>query len=324
MSSETITVDQVLALLSKTQTIALCGHINPDGDAIGSLLALEAFLKARGHQVTKLLAQGSQPPDLYSFFEDYDFVAAVDYDAVPDLFIAVDTPNKERLGDAIPVFERSAKNLCIDHHPDYTGYASLYFGDAKAAATGLIVWGLITASDTPATAAMAKGCYVALITDTGRFSFQNTNAEVFCAACEMIGVGLNPSELSGLVYESQSLASLKLNARLVSRIEFAFDERLVLSWVSEEDFSELGASRDEAEGMPTLLRSIKGIEVAVLLRAEKDLVRVNLRAKGAADVGEFARRHGGGGHKAAAGFTLKTSLDEAKALVLEAADSLLK
>jgi len=319
---ESITVDELLSLLSEPQTVALCGHINPDGDAIGSLLALGAFLKARGHQVSRLLAGKTQAPELYSFLNDYEFVLAEQYDETPDLFIAVDTPNKERLGDAVPVFERALKTLCIDHHPDYTGFTDLYMGDAEASATGLIIWNLIMASDTPVTSDMAEACYIALITDTGRFSFQNTNAEAFSAAKEMVAAGVDPSKMSSLVFDSQSLGLLKLNARLISRMEFAFGGKLVLSWVTEEDFAELGASREDVEGMPTLLRSVKGCEVAVLLRVEEDRVRVNLRAKGSADVGELARRYGGGGHRAAAGFTLKTSLDEVKALVIQEANNL--
>ena len=323
MSSGTATSDEILSLLRTPLEIALCGHVNPDGDALGSALALGVFLRAQGHRVTNLLAKGKNAPELYAFFENYDFMPAAEYDLVPDLFIAVDVPNKERLGDAIPIFDRSVKTLVIDHHPDYSGFGDLYYGDPSASATGILVWRLVLASNIPASYEMAEYCYVALITDTGRFSFQNTTAEAFRAAGEMVALGVDPSKASRLVFDSLPMGSLKLYSRLISRITYAAEGRVVYSWVTEDDFEELGVSRDDTEGLPTILRSVKGIEVAVLLREEDSKVRVNLRAKGTCDVGEFARRFGGGGHVAAAGFTLEASLEEAKALVIKEANYLI-
>jgi phosphoesterase RecJ-like protein len=169
MNTESLTVDETLALLAEPREVAVCGHVNPDGDSLGSALALAALLRAKGHRVTQLLANGTKAPELYGFFEDYNFTPAAEYTASPELFIAVDLPNKDRLGDARAVFDRAADTLVIDHHPDYTGFAHHYHGDVRASATGLIVWGLITASDIPLTPQIAQYCYVALITDTGRF-----------------------------------------------------------------------------------------------------------------------------------------------------------
>jgi phosphoesterase RecJ-like protein len=322
MSTESLTTGEALAYLDTPRTVAICGHVNPDGDSLGSALALAALLRAKGHRVTLLLAKGRTAPELYGFLRGYDFVPAADYTEVPELFIAVDLPNGERLGDAQAVFERAGDTLVIDHHPDYTGFAKHYLGDTAASATGLIVWRLITASSVPITREMAEYCYVALITDTGRFSFQNTTAEAFAAASGMIAAGVDPADVSTRVYDSKSLASLRLDARLISRIGYAADGRVAWSWVTEDDFRELEVARDETEGLPTILRSVKGTEVAILLREESGRVRVNLRAKTGCDVGEFARRFDGGGHKAAAGFTLEATLEEAKALILNEADFL--
>jgi phosphoesterase RecJ-like protein len=322
MNAESLTVDETLAFLAEPREVAICGHMNPDGDSLGSVLALAALLRAKGHTVTKLLAKGTVAPELYGFFQDYEFTPAADYAISPDLFIAVDLPNKDRLGDARAVFDRAADTLVIDHHPDYTGFARHYLGNVCASATGLIIWRLITTSGIPITAEIARYCYVALITDTGRFSFQNTTAGAFTAAGEMIAAGVDPADVSMKVYDSKSLASLQLDMRLISRIGYAANGRVVYSWVTEDDFRELGVSRDETEGLPTILRSVKGTEVAILLREEGGRTRVNLRAKAACDVGEFARRFDGGGHKAAAGFTLDVSLDEAKALIFRETDFL--
>jgi phosphoesterase RecJ-like protein len=326
MSTGDLTVDEALSFLSEPRELVICGHVNPDGDSLGSALAMSALLEAMGHRVTKLLAKGHTAPPLYQFLHNYDFISVADYLAHnatgPDLFIAVDLPNRERLGEASAIYDRALDTLVIDHHPDYSGFANHYLGDTTASATGLIVWRLITASGRPITREMAEYCYVSLITDTGRFSFQNTTAEAFSAASEMIAAGVDPADVSKKVYDSKSLAALQLDARLIARIGYAGGGRVVYSWVTEDDFRELGVSRDETEGLPTILRSVRGTEVAILLREEDGRIRVNLRAKANCDVGEFARRFDGGGHRAAAGFTLETTLDEAKALILQEADFL--
>lgn len=322
MSDTNMTLEETLVFLSEPRTVAICGHVNPDGDALGSLQALAALLRAQGHRVTSLLANGTEGPKVYAFFENYEFTSAAVYTETPDLFIVVDSPNKDRLGDAKAVFDRAPDTLVIDHHPDYDGFANHYLGDSDAAATGLIIWNLIRASGVVPTREMAEYCYVALITDTGRFAFQNTNAEAFAGAGEMIACGVNPSDVSTRVYDSKSLAALTIEARLISRIAYAADGRVVYSWIGEKDFAELAVSRDETEALPSILRSIEGTDVAILLREEEGHVRVNLRAKNSCDVGEFARRFNGGGHKGAAGFTLEMPLDDARVKILKEAEHL--
>jgi phosphoesterase RecJ-like protein len=135
----------------------------------------------------------------------------------------------------------------------------------------------------------------------------------------MVALGVNPALASTQVYDSRSVGALELDSRLISRIAFAGNGRVVYSWVTEKDFEELNISRDETEGLPSILRSVEGTEVAILLREEKGRIRVNLRAKGECDVGAFAQRFDGGGHKAAAGFTMHSSLKEAEELILKAA-----
>ncbi|MDR0347138.1 MAG: bifunctional oligoribonuclease/PAP phosphatase NrnA [Coriobacteriales bacterium] len=323
MSMEKLATAEALAFLSQPRTVAICGHVNPDGDSLGSALALAALLRAKGSTVTTLLAQDSRPPELYEFLTGYDFVPAALYRDTPELFIAVDLPNPERLGDALAVFERAGDTFAIDHHPDYTGFCHHYYGTTEAAATGLLIWELIRESGIEISREIAEYCYVALVTDTGRFSFQNTTARSLTAAGEMVMAGVDPAGMNMKIYDSRSLAALMLDARLISRITFSSDKCVVYSWVTEEDFKELGLSRDETEGLPTILRSVREADVAILLREESGQVRVNLRAKTGKDVGEFARRFNGGGHKAAAGFTLKMTLDEARALILGKAENLL-
>ncbi|MDR3052541.1 MAG: bifunctional oligoribonuclease/PAP phosphatase NrnA [Coriobacteriales bacterium] len=310
-AQQSISLERLLSLFEGKQSIAICGHVNPDGDALGSGLALASLLRAQGHEVACLLAQDRPAPKLYRFLEGYDFLPAQLYTENPDLFVAVDSPNLDRLGDARAVFERAKHTLVIDHHPDYSGYADEYYGGSDAPATGLLVWRILKASGVEISKAMADYCYIALMTDTGRFSYQNTNQESFVAAAQMLACGVQPFALSSLVYESKSYASTQLEARLIERIRFAHEGRVAYGWVTESDFDDLGINRDETEGLPSIIRSLKGVEVAALLRYEEGKVRVNLRSKNACDVGAIARAFGGGGHRAASGFTIDTSLEEA-------------
>jgi phosphoesterase RecJ-like protein len=158
---------------------------------------------------------------------------------------------------------------------------------------------------------MASACYVGLMTDTGRFSYQNTNDQAFIDAAQMLTTGIDATEISQLVYENKPLAALLMEARLIERVQFACDGRVAYSWINEQDFADLGISRDDTEGLPSILRSIQGVNVAALLREEQGSVRVNLRSRHGRDVGILARRFAGGGHLAAAGLTLQGTLQEA-------------
>ena len=319
---KTVTMEEVLSILDKAKTVAICSHVNPDGDALGSSLALATLLRARGCEVTCLLAQEQPAPGLYAFLDDYSFVSASSYTETPDLFIALDVPKAARLGGGNAVLERSPHSLCIDHHPDYDGFSESYFGNSSAAATSSIVWSIIKASGVPVTKAMADFCYIGLMTDTGCFSFQNTDEQAFRDAADMVAHGVDPSFLSMMVYESKSMNLLELESRLINRIRFSPNKMIVYSWVNEQDFRELGISRDDTEGLPTILRSIAGAEVSLLLRQEKGSVRANMRSRGSLDVGALARSFGGGGHKAASGATFKSSLDETIKTLLAAIENL--
>jgi phosphoesterase RecJ-like protein len=308
--TQNLTVDGVLALLEDVRTVAVCGHVNPDGDSVGSALALVEMLRLRGIEATSLLAKDQEPPGLYAILDDYHFMPAAQYTVTPDLFIAVDSPNEGRLGDAHAVLQRATTSLIIDHHPDHYGYADFYFGDDAASSTASLIWELIQASGIEASASMAAACYVGLMTDTGRFAYQNTNEQSFIDAGQMIATGIDPCILSQLVYESKPLTALQMEARLIDRVQFACDGRIAYSWICGSDFEDLNISRDDTEGLPAVLRSIQNVRVAALFREEGDSVRVNLRSREGRDVGNFACRFGGGGHFAAAGFTLKGKLSE--------------
>ncbi len=313
ITHQNLSEEQVLAVMGAAQSIAIAGHVNPDGDAIGSAFALRDLLRAMGKDVVVLLGQdGTPPPELYAFLPDYTFVPASEYTETPDLLIAVDLPTAKRLGTAEYLLSTARDTLVIDHHTNYEGFAHHYYGDITAPATATLIWQIIKASGVVPTHGMALYCYVGIMTDTGRFAFNNTNRTAFADAVEMVDLGVDPAQLSQQIYLNKSLAALRLEALLVDRVHFSCTGSVVYSYILQEDLENLGLTRDATEQLPTILRSIEGVEVAILFREEGgEGVRVNLRSRSKYNVGAFALALGGGGHAAAAGVTLHMPLKEA-------------
>ena len=298
-----------IVALRRATSVVVCGHVRPDGDAIGSTLGLSLALREAGIPAVPTLASRSDGPSTYEFLPGFAlFVAAEQLDA-PDVFVAVDSPNPARLGDAEQLMRQAKTVIVIDHHPDGSGFGTVNIIDSTAASTGQLVWGLARALEPNPSTDVAQCCYVGLITDTGRFSYDNTSARSFLDAADMVAAGVNPAEIARLTYQNRSKASLDIEARAMCRLTLANDGHVAYAWVTDDDFEELSVLPEEAESLPDAVRVLGGIEVAVLLRQRGDEVRVNLRAKTGFDVGGVARAFDGGGHRAASGFTFKGDID---------------
>jgi len=293
----------VAVAVRRAPSVVVCAHVRPDGDAIGSVLGLTLALRELGIPAIPTLADARPAPVTYAWMPGHALYTPAAQLEAPAVFIALDTPNPERLGEARALAEAAQTLVVIDHHPDATEYGHIHVFDSSAAASGQLVWRLLAALELAPSPEVALCCYTALLTDTGAFAFQNTSAQALRDAAEMIEAGVDPSEASRLIYQNRSAASLAVEARAMSRLSLANDGRVAYTWVTDEDFEQSGALPEEAEHLPEAVRKLGGIDVAVLMRERGDEVRVNLRAKTGADVGTVARHFGGGGHKAAAGFT---------------------
>ncbi len=294
---------RVAVELRKAASVVVCAHVKPDGDAIASVLALTLALHEMGVPSLPTLADPDGPPSTYSFMPGFGlFVPAGDLET-PDVFVALDTPNLDRLGDAESLASNSRLLIVIDHHPDNTGFGDVNVTDPAVAATGLMIWRLLERLEIDPSPEVAFCCWVALIADTGRFAYSNTTPDALHQAAEMLEAGADPAEAHRMVYENRTSAAMALEARVLQRIELANRSRVAHAWVEADDYAETGAKAEETEHLVDAVRSIAGIDVAMLLRVDHDHVRVNLRAKTGFDVGAIARRWGGGGHRAAAGFT---------------------
>lgn len=291
----------------------ICGHVNPDGDCIGSVLGMTDILRSLGKKVQPVVAlTGPLDPALRAM---PGAEALVDVkDAKPtQAFITVDATADERLGDAAASLRsQAALQIVIDHHEVRACKADLCRIESDAASTTCLVWELACAAGVSLTPELATCCYTGLMTDTGRFQYQNADARAFRLASQMVSCGIDVSRISQEHFQNKTVAALRIEALAVDRMEFLQDEWAVISWVSTSDMERLGARREDCEGIINALRSLGSISVACVLKEyEQGLVRGSLRSKDGTDVARIAAAFGGGGHKAAAGFTLSCTLEEA-------------
>ncbi len=299
-----------LVALRRATSVVVCAHVRPDGDAMGSVLALTLALRENGVPAVPTLAHGSHVPSTYSFLPGYSlFVPVHDLEA-PQVFVALDSPNADRIGDAAKLAKAAETVIVIDHHPDTVAFGDVLVHEPTAAATGQIVWNLVKEFENPPSADVAQCCYVGLVTDTGRFCYDNTTSDAFRAAAEMVDAGASPSEIAVYVYQSRSAASLAIENRAMSRLTIANGGRVAYAWVNDADFEEIGALPEEAESLPDAVRVVEGVDVAILLRQAGGEVRGNLRSKTGFDVSAVAQHFGGGGHRAASGFTFSGTIDQ--------------
>jgi bifunctional oligoribonuclease and PAP phosphatase NrnA len=305
------------AALTSARSVVLCGHVDPDGDAVGSVLGLTLTLRAMGVDAIPTLADESPPPAAYGFLPGFDMFRPVGELPVPDVFAALDTPTPARLGLALPLAQQATQRVIIDHHPDSACFLSSVCAiDATAAATGELVWELLPAMGVAADPDVATCLYTALVTDTGRFQYTNTKAVTLRHAADMIEGGADSHLIYRQVYETRSSGALALVGRTLSRMKVANGGAVAYSWIDQHDLDDCDVSLAETETLIDQVRQLRGVDVVFLVKCTGGRCRVSMRSKGAADVGEIARGLGGGGHCAAAGFTFHGDLPALLATLL--------
>lgn len=291
----------------------LCGHVSPDGDCISSQLALMHALRRAGKRVRCVLAgDDSAAEPALSFLPGFtELLHPSDVSGDVGVFVGVDVPTVERIGTAAALHAKASLRITIDHHAVDSTMSELVYVDPDAAAAALLVWELASYLVEERDADIAQCAYTGLTTDTGRFQYQNTDAACFEAAAQMVAAGADPALVAREVFQNRSVASVRLESLAVERMIFAGEGSVAVSWVAASDFEKLEATKADAEPLVNALRGIQGVRIACMLREQDGAVRGSLRAKDDTDISVLARSYGGGGHKAAAGFTLHEPLRQA-------------
>lgn len=337
---------RAVELLSDAEEAVLACHVDPDGDALGSLVAMQRFLAKRGTRtmtgwgVSGAWSHGSDTnpglvvPPQYTFLPGLaDLTPISDLTDSPRVFLAFDTGSPERLGPFQPLAERAEHVLVIDHHASGSAFGDVRLVDGEAAATAVLVDELIRRMGGELDREMAECLYVALVTDTGRFQQPSTIPEVMRLGARLLSHGVDHVAINRRVWETHSFGYLKVLGRALQRAQLVPDVGLIWTAVRSDDLAELGVTLAETEGLIDVLRGVEAAEcvcVAKELPTQEDGVvgegdehpsrwKVTLRSKGAADMGRVAAVFGGGGHVSAAGFTAPGPLDQ---LVGQVADRL--
>jgi phosphoesterase RecJ-like protein len=292
----------------------LTTHENPDGDALGSLLATKLALEQLGKDAVMVLHGDAPLPGEYGFLQLEELRRRWPDDVSERVFVALDCANESRIADP-EVLGRVPLSIDIDHHHDNTRFGQLNLIDATASSTGELLRDVFRELGVQLTPQIAEPLYVALVTDTGRFQYTNTTPKALRLAAELVEAGADVHRVFQGVYDTVQFAKLKLLARALERAQVFEGGAIVVSYLLRTDFGEVGAAEPYSEGIIDSLRAVEGAEMAVLIRepprTDGPLRRVSLRAsKDELDVSAIARKSGGGGHRQAAGFSSNASIAE--------------
>jgi bifunctional oligoribonuclease and PAP phosphatase NrnA len=296
-------LDAAVAVIASAPALALACHLGPDGDALGSMLALHHLARAHGVESVSSWSEPFVVAPHYRFLPGLDLATPpAEYPEAPDVMVTFDCGSVQRLGD-LAIAAKAAKTLVVlDHHASNDRYGSINVVDTEAAATAVVVRELARRLGWELTRDAALCLYTGLVTDTGRFQYDNTTPEVFALAEELATFDLPIAEATRQLFEEHSFRYLQMVGACLARAELDRDLGFVATWVTNFDLDGFGVSIDETEGLIDLVRRTAEAEVACVCKETPEGIRVSLRSVSDLDVGEVAARFGGGGHQYAAGF----------------------
>jgi phosphoesterase RecJ-like protein len=314
MTQTTSDLKAIADALREHERFLVVTHENPDGDALGSLLAMTLALRGLGKDAVMYLPAGAPLPREYGFMSLSDLLRDPPPDAAERVLVAVDCASAQRIGDPDAI-ARALLTLDIDHHHDNTRFGDVNLVVPDASSTGEVLRDVFAELGVALTPELAEPLYIALVTDTGRFQYSNTTPKALRLAAELVEAGADLHAVFQQVYETVEFAKLKLLARVLERAKVLEGGRIVVSHLLRTDFAEVGASEPYSEGLIDYLREVEGAELAVFVREQmgpdaqghKGSLRSSIDEL---DVSAIARQFGGGGHRQAAGFSSDDTLAE--------------
>jgi phosphoesterase RecJ-like protein len=300
----------VRQVLDRHHRFVLTTHVNPDGDGLGSELALAKFLRSRGKEVR--IINHSAIPDNYRWLDEENeiihFMPERDRDYLLDaeVIVILDTNQPDRLRSMAPIVQQStATKVIIDHHLDPHPFADHYMIDDDATSTGEIVFRLITAIDPAALdARIARALYTAIVTDTGSFRFPRTDPEIHRIAARLLECGVDPTMVFSNVYEKWTPGKMRLLGEVLDSMTTAYDGKLAYVVCTQHMFNQTGTTEVETDNFTNFPMSVDGVLVGILFNELHNGVKISFRSKGTIPINELAKEFGGNGHLNAAGARL--------------------
>ncbi|HKK00556.1 MAG TPA: DHH family phosphoesterase [Desulfuromonadales bacterium] len=314
-------IKKILKSIDESHRFLVVSHENPDGDALGSTLALANALREMDKEVVALNCDGV--PAAFDFLPGAaTVVRALEGEAPFDVGFVLDAGELRRAGPGVREMCRVLVN--IDHHPYSEEFGKIHYVDVAASATGALIHRILSAKEHPISLDVAACIYTAVLSDTGSFRYSNANPEAFRIAASMVECGVDPWEIASGLYESQAETRLRLLALALATLTVSASGQIASVSVTEEMMRQAGAGPEHTDGFVNYPRSIRGVEVGLFFREVADgRFKVGFRSKGRIDVGALARAFGGGGHHNAAGALVEGSLEKVREVVLARLDTLL-
>lgn len=293
--------------IENANSIIIFSHVSPDGDTLGSNLALSLMIEKYFNKKVDSVFVGMLP-NIYSYlpnFERFIDVQNIDKNKKYDLAIAVDVASKDRMVFGTPIFDNAGFRVNIDHHKTNIGYGDINIIEGDAACVGVILYKIFKDWNLEIPKDVARCIYTSLLTDTGGFKYENTTPETFMLAAELVKLGVSPTYEFRACYETKPQSMVQFQAYVVSNTVFYNSGKIAFSKITRSDMSKFGATDDYTEGIVEVLRTSKNVEVAAILKETKEgYTKVSLRSK-TLDVTPIVIDFGGGGHTFAAGCTIK-------------------
>jgi phosphoesterase RecJ-like protein len=308
-------LDAVAKAIRSHDRFVITTHENPDGDALGSILAMKLALEQLGKDGHLYLSGVIPLPHEYAFMPLEGLRRTLPADAAERVVLALDCANERRLGPDPALLQNAPLVVDIDHHHDNSRFGDVNLVVSEASSTGEILSDLFHELGVEMTPDIAEALYIALVTDTGRFQYTNTTPKALRLAAELVEAGANVHQVFQDVYENVAFAKIKLVARALEKARVYEGGRVIVSDLERTDFAAAGAEEPFAEGIIDYLRAVEGAEIVALIREPPTqngpTRRVSLRTRAEGiDVSAIARKSGGGGHRQAAGFSSEATTDE--------------
>lgn len=312
-------LERAADLIAGSESVLVLGHQYPDGDAIGSALALAIALGQTGRRVQASWPEPFELPHKYTFLPGADFLVRPGDVLDADVTISVDCATADRMQELKDRTLARPTLINIDHHPDNRRFGSVNLVEPEASATAEIIYRRAAVLGLHLNREAALCLYVGIVTDTGRFQFSNTTAGTLEAASEIVALGIEPNVIYENVYQSDSLEYIRLTGEVLMNAVYDNELGLIYACVMQSDLKEFGVKMNETEDLIDDLRALKGHMVTALFKETGDgSIRVSLRSRVDCDIGSIARKLGGGGHRVAAGYTSgKESIADAVAELKE-------
>jgi len=323
-------MDQIVQHIKESRHILIVSHAEPDGDCVGSLVALGLALAKLGKKIT--MYNSSPIPAVYRFLPGADRIAQqIKKAEAYDLVIVLDCGDIVRVGEACAEVCKIPIQINIDHHVSNTGFGHIQLIDTHACATAEIIYRLINTMQIPIDKAIATSIYTGILTDTGSFRFSNTNQAAFAISSAMIDAGVEPHRVAQRVFGTYSLGRIKLLNMALNSIEISDNGKLSMMTITRSMLNTTETNAEDLDGMINYARRIQDVKVAALIHeikngagkfANMNRYHVSLRSDSSVDVAKIAAKFGGGGHASAAGFQIESTLVALKTKIIELANDL--